>query len=242
MKGGRRRQEEPVPVSLGVRPGVDLAILASLVIVVVLLGIFGRLVPLPSSVSDPGRSPVSSSPVQAGSSVPVIQLVAPGAGVLMLRSTEVLVRGEANAGIRRIEATVSIGGRPSGEAVLEVGVGRRFSGVIAVTPPAHRTPATLQVREAGQVDVLTEVEFSIEAGALLLPKDPSAFHGRAGRVLGSTKLSVSGAVRVDPRTVAIELEIPSPPLPDRARLHLLGIDGAGKEVEHVDANVVLSGS
>jgi hypothetical protein len=60
---------------------------------------------------------------------------------------------------------------------------------------------------------------------------------------GSTMLSGPGSLRGgSPRTVAIELAIPVRPLPGRARLHLLGIDPAGMEVEHIDANVALSAS
>jgi hypothetical protein len=195
-------------------------------------------------------------------------LVAPGAGVLVLRSTEVLVRGVAAPGIRRIEATVSTGGRPIGQAEIGVSAGRQIDGLVPIIPPAHRTAAILEVREAGEPDVLAQVSFAVEAGALLLPRDSSALRGRAGGVLivdvlvygrlselralltgvdghliatGSTMLSGPGSVRGEPRTVAIELEIPTEALPSRARLHLLGIDPAGVEVEHIDANVVLSG-
>ena len=226
-------------------------------------GAFGRLVPSRGPAGDPGTSPGASSP----SPEPAVQLVSPIAGVVQLRSTEVLVRGVADPGIRRLDVTVKVGGQPIGQGILDVNAGRRFDGLIPITPPAHRTSAILEIREVGRTERLTEVSFYVDAGALLLPIDPSALHGRAGRVLivdvlvygrlrelrglltgvdghliatGSTMLSGPGSVRGGPRTVAIKLEIPNEPLPSRARLHLLGIDAAGIEVEHIDANVILS--
>ena len=255
---------DPVPVAIGPPRGPQAAILVGLLVVVAAAGAFGRLVPSPGPARDPGTLPGASSP----SPEPAVQLVSPIAGVVQLRSTEVLVRGVAQSGIRRLDVTVSVGGQPIGQAILDVDVARRFSGTVQIIPPAHRTPAILAIREVGHTERLAEVAFHVDAGALLLPKDPSALHGRAGRVLivdvlvygrlrelrglltgvdghliatGSTMLSGPGSVRGEPRTVAIKLEIPNEPLPGRARLHLLGIDAAGIEVEHVDANVILSG-
>lgn len=253
---------DPVPVAIAAPRGRGSAILVALLGLVVTAGAFGRLVPSPGPATDPGTSPAAPSPE------PRVRLVSPIAGVLHLRSTEVLVRGVAVPGIRGIDITVSVGGQPIGGANLPVGVGRRFDGLVRITPPAHRTVAILEIREVGGTERLAEVTFPIDAGALLLPKDPSDLHGRAGGVLvvdvlvygrlrevrglltgvdghlfatGSALLAGSGSVRgAAPRTVAIELEIPHVPLPARARLHLLGIDPDGIEVEHIDANVSLS--
>lgn len=253
---------DPVPVAIGPPRGPQAAILVGLLVVVAAAGAFGRLVPSPGPARDPGASPGASSP----SPEPAVRLVSPIAGVVHLRSTEVLVRGVAEPGIRRIDVFVNVGGQPIGQASLDV-LGRRFSGPVQITPPAHRAVAILEIWEVGRIERLAQVSCYVDAGALLLPKDPSALHGRAGEVLvvdvlvygrlrelrglltgvdghliasGSTMLSGPGSVRGEPRTVAIKLEIPNEPLPGRARLHLLGIDAAGIEVEHIDANVVLS--
>lgn len=268
MTDDRPPQDEVVPVSLGVRRGLDPAILVALVVVVVLVGIFGRLVPKPVPVSEPAASPVPSGPAGSSGPLPAIRLVSPVTDVVLLRSTEVLVRGVAEPGIRRVDVTVSVAGRQIGQAELPVAVGRQINGLVAITPPAVRTAAILEVREAGHSEVLAQVSFPVEAGALLLPRDPSALRGRAGEVLivdvlvygrlrevrclltgvdghliatGSTGASGLGIVRQgQPRTVAVELQIPTEPLPGRARLHILGFDSSGREVEHIDANVLLS--
>jgi hypothetical protein len=253
---------DPVPVAIAAPRGRESAILIALLGLVVAAGAFGRLVPSPAPAPQPGTSPAASSPE------PGVRLVSPIADVLHLRSTEVLVRGVAVPGIRGIDVTISVGGQPIGGANLPVGVGRRFDGLVRITPPAHRTIAILEIRAVGGTERLAKVSFPVEAGALLLPKDPSDLHGRAGGVLivdvlvyarlgevrglltgvdghlfatGSATLSGPGFVRGgQPRTVAIELDIPNVPLPARARLHLLGIDAAGVEVEHIDANVSLA--
>jgi hypothetical protein len=253
---------DPVPVAIAAPRGRESALLIALLGLVVAAGAFGRLVPSPAPATEPGSSPAPASPE------PGVRLVSPIADVLYLRSTEVLVRGVAQPGIRRIEATVTVGGEPIGQAILRVDAGRRVDGVVRITPPALRTTARLEIREVGATERLAEVSFPIEAGALLLPKDASDLHGRAGGVLivdvlvygrlsevrglltgvdghlfatGSAKLSGPGSPYGGlPRTVALELEIPHVPLPGRARLHLLGFDQAGVEVEHIDANVSLS--
>lgn len=256
---------DPVPVAIAARRGRESAFLIALLGLVVAAGAFGRLVPSPGPAIDPGASPAAGSPTPE----PAVRLVSPIDGVVHLRSTEVLVRGIAEPGIRRIDVTINIGGQPIGRAILDVNVGRRFDGLIPITPPAHREIAILEIREVGRTERLAEVSFPVDAGALLLPKDPSGLRARAGGALivdvlvyghlrelrglltgvdgdliatGSTRLSGPRSVREGPpRTVAIELEIPTQALPSRARLHLLGIDLAGNEVEHVDANVPLSG-
>lgn len=256
---------DPVPVAIASPRGRESAILVVLLGLVVAAGAFGRLVPSPAPAIDPGTSPGAGGPTPE----PRLRLVSPIADVVHFRTTEVLVRGVAPPGIRGIDVTVYVGGQPIGGANLSVGAGRRFDGLVGITPPAHRTSAVLEIREVGRTERLAEVSFSVDAGALLLPRDPSGLHGRAGGVLvvdvlvygrlrelrglltgvdghliatGSTTLSTRGYVRSGPpRTVAIELVIPSEALPSRARLHLLGIDQAGIEVEHIDANVTLSG-
>lgn len=255
---------DPVPVAIAARRGRESAILIALLGLVVAAGAFGRLVPSPAPATDPGASPASGSPAPE----PAVKLVSPIADVLHIRSTEVLVRGVALPGIRGIDATVIVGGQTIGGANLAVGAGRRFDGVVPITPPANRTIAVLELREVGAAELLADVSFPVDAGALLLPKDPSGLRARAGGVLivdvlvygrlrevqglltgvdgnliaiGSTPLSGPGSVRGGPpRTVAIELEIPTGALPSRARLHILGFDVAGVEVEHIDANVSLS--
>lgn len=266
MSPNRVQSGDPVPQAIERPRGHASTILVALLVAIVAAGAFGRLVPGARPVIVAGASP--SAPGQTPE--PTVRLVSPITGVLWLRSTEILVRGIAPPGTRRIEVNVRIGGQPNGEAVLDVELGRQFSGLVAIIPPAHRTAAVLEVREAGRSDILAAVSFPVESGALLLPRDPSGLHGRAGGVLivdvvvyggvrevrglltgvngdliatGSTMLSGPGSTRGgSPRTVAIELEIPRRPLPDRARLHLLGIDLAGMEVEHIDANVALSGN
>jgi hypothetical protein len=256
---------DPVPVAIGQPRGHASAILIALLVVIFAAGSFGRLVPGPRPQIQPGTSP--NPPV--ASSGPAMRLVSPIAGVLWLRSTEIFVRGIAPSGVRRIDVSVRIGGQPNGQAFLDVGAGRQFDGLVPITPPARRTAAVLELRAAGRSDILAAVAFPVEAGALLLPSDPSGLHGRAGGVLivdvivyggvrelrglltgvngdliatGVTILPGPGSVRAgSPRTVAIELKIPVRPLPGRARLHLLGIDPDGIEVEHIDANVALSG-
>ena len=255
---------DPVPVAIASPRGRESAILIVLLGAVVAAGAFGRLVPSPGPAADPAASPGQQSP----SPEPAVRLVSPIAGVLHIRSTEVLVRGVAEPGIRGIDVTINVGGQQIGGANLTVGVGRQFHGLVRITPPTHRTVAVLEIREVGRTERLAEVSFPVDAGALLLPKHPSGLHGRAGGVLivdvlvygrldelrglltgvdgdliatGSTMVSGVRYVRGGPpRTVAIELEIPTRALPSRARLHLLGIDPAGIEVEHIDANVLLS--
>lgn len=266
MSPHRVQSGDPVPHAIERPRGHASTILVALLVAVVAAGAFGRLVPGPRPVIEAGTSP--SAPGQT--SEPAVRLVSPITGVLWLRSTGILVRGIAPPGIRRIEASVRIGGRPNGEAVLDVDRARQFDGLVPITPPADRTTAVLEVRESGRSAILAAVSFPVEAGALLLPRDASGLHGLAGGVLivdvvvyarlrelrglltgvngdliatGSTMLSGPGFTPDgSPRTVAIELAIPLRPLPDRARLHLLGIDFAGMEVEHIDANVALSGS
>lgn len=257
---------DPVPVAIAPPRGHESAILIVLLVVVVSAGAFGRLVPGPAPATSPGASPAAPGPSQE----PGVLLVSPIAGVLHLRSTEVLVRGVAAPGIRAIDVTVYVAGQPIGGANLAVGAGRRFDGLVRITPPAQRTIAVLEIRGVGGAERLAEVSFPVDAGAQLLPKHPAGLHGRAGRVLivdvlvygrlrelrglltgvdgdliatGSTMVSgVRSARAGPPRTVAIQLEIPTGALPSRARLHLLGIDPAGIEVEHIDANVLLSGN
>jgi hypothetical protein len=254
---------DPVPVAIASPRGRESAILIALLGLVVAAGAFGRLVPSPAPAIHPGASPAAASPE------PRVRLVSPIAGVVHLRSTEVLVRGLAPPGIRGLDATIYVGGEAIGGANLAVDLGRRFDGLVRITPPAYRTAATLEIREVGRPERLADVSFPIDAGALLLPRDPSGLRGRAGGVLivdvlvygrlrelrglltgvdgdliatGSTMLSTRGYVRGGlPRTVAVELEIPLEAVPSRARLHLIGIDPAGIEVEHIDANVTLSG-
>ena len=255
---------DPVPVAIAAPRGRESAILIALLGLVVAAGAFGRLVPSPTPAVEPGASPGVQSPDPE----PGVRLVSPIAGVVHLRSTEVLVRGVALPGIRGLDVRIHVSGQAIGGANLAVGAGRRFDGVVPITPPAHRALAVLEIREVGATEVLADVSFPVDAGALLLPKDPSGLRARAGGVLivdvlvygrlrevqglltgvdgnliaiGSTLLSAPGSVRGGPpRTVAIELEIPTGALPSRARLHILGFDAGGVEVEHIDANVSLS--
>ncbi len=270
MTAGRQPGDELVPVSVVAHRGLDPAVLVALVIIVVLVGIFGRLVPTPSAVTEPAPSPGGSGGAALVSPAPAVRLVSPVADVAWFGSTELLVRGVAEPGIRRLDVMVSVGGQPIGQAQVDVDValGRQFSELVSITPPANRTTARLEVREAGRSEVLVAVAFPVEAGALLLPRDPSRLHGRAGGVLivdvlvygrlrelrglitgadgnliatGTTVLSGQRSLRGgSPRTVSIELKIPTEGVPSRAQLHLLGIDSAGAEVEHIDSTVSLS--
>ena len=112
-----------------------------------------------------------------------------------------------------------------------------------------------------------EVRFPVEAGSLLLARDPSRLRGQRGEVLivdvlvygrvprvkalltGRDGVLIASAERrltrasregAAPRTVALEIAIPRSGVPDRGRLHLLGLDRDGMELEHIDSTVAIA--
>jgi hypothetical protein len=230
-------------------------------IVVVGLGVLGRLVP-PPAPREPAAVEVAPSPE------PGVRLVSPYADVLYLRTTEVAVRGTAPGGIEHLDVAVVVGGQSIGEARFDVDAIGRFNGLVSIVPPVARSVGVFEVRDPGSLDrLLAEVSFFVQAGALVLPRDPSMLRGKAGSTLVVDVLvygplreirglltSVDGRLIANgstlvrpprrgggwPRTIGLSIEIPFDRLPDRARLHVLAIDQAGTEVEHIDANVALS--
>ena len=263
MTLGRDPRDRPVPVSVGQRRGHSAAVVLAVLALVFVAGAFGRLVEPPA-----GRVPVGVLEGSPGPSVePGFALVSPNSDVLYLRTTEIVVRGVAPSRIHQLEATIFVRGRPIGDSVIDVGDDGRFDGIVSFAPSAARTAAHFELRELGGVgDPLAELTFPVEAGALVLPRDPSRLRGEAGGTLvidvlvygqvrqirglltgedgtliavGSRRLGAGLAVAEEPRTLTLPLVIPDQRLPDRARLHLLAFDRDGMEVEHIDSNVVL---
>jgi hypothetical protein len=246
-----------------IRPGRGLdpwAIVAGL-IVVVGLGVLGRLVP--------GPAPAEPAAVEVVASMePGVLLVSPFADVLHLRTTEVSVRGAVPESIALVDVAVLVDGQSIGEARIDVDTSGQFSELVSIVPPAARSAAVLEVRDAGSLGrLLAQVSFAVQAGALVLPVEPSKLRGEAGSTLVvdvlvyeprleirgmltsvDGKLIATGSTLVGPprgggswpRTIGLSIEIPFDRLPARARLHVLAFDRSETEVEHIDANVALS--
>lgn len=253
--------DRPVTTPLERPRGPGLGPIVAGLVVVVALGVLGRLVP-----SYESRGPAVE--VVAPSPEPTIGLVSPFSQVLYRRTTEVQARGTAPVGTTEVTVAVLIGGEPIGEARIDVDAARRFDGLVPIVPPRTRSVAVLSVRDSASQDaLLAEVSFEVEAGALILVRDPSMLRGTANSTLvvdvlvyGSFyelrgllttvdgRLIAAGSALVGPRpagaswprTMALEIEIPLEQLPARARLHVLGLDGSGTELEHIDFNVALS--
>lgn len=251
----------PALTSIGPRRGLGSGAIVAGLIVVAALGALGRLVPPPAE-----RTPLAAAATPTPETG--VRLVSPFSNVLYLRTTEIAVRGTAPAGVRQLDALVVVGRRSIGEARIDVDTAGRFSGRVTIVPPAARSVGVLEVRDTGALGrLLAEVTFAVEAGGLVLPADPSPLRGKAGSTLvvdvlvygplreirglltsvdgrliatGSTPVGPRVAEGGWPRTLGLSIEIPLDRLPDRARLHLLAIDPAGNEVEHIDVNVALS--
>ena len=248
------------PIKLPRGPGFGA--IAAFLFVVVSLGVLGRLVPSPEA-----RGPAAE--VVAATPEPAVRLVSPFSQVLYRRTTEVDVRGTAPVGTKEVTVAIFISGEPIGERRFHVDAAARFSGLMPIVPPPTRSSAVLKVGDSASPElVLAEVSFEIEAGSLILVRDPSMLRGTAGStmlvdvlVYGSFhelrglltsvdgRLFASGSMLVGqppagaswPRTTALTIEIPFERLPAAgARLHVLGLDRAGTELEHIDFNVALS--
>ena len=252
---------DPVLTSIGPGRGLGSAAIVAGLIVVVGLGVLGRLVPAPAP-SGPAAELV------APSLEPAAGLVSPFSQVLYRGTTEIEARGTALVGTREVTVAVLVSGEPIGEARIDVDAARRFNGLVPIVPPITRSIAVLNVRDSASPGaLLAEVSFELEAGSLVLVRDPSMLRGTANSTLvvdvlvyGSFyelrglitsvdgRLIAAGSALVGsrpagaswPRTMGLELEIPLERLPARARLHVLALDRSGTELEHIDFNVALS--
>lgn len=262
MRLPRDEYDHPVEIPVAPRPGVGPRAIVVGLIAIVSLGLLGRLVPPPAAPESVAAPTVVRSPE------PGMHLISPFADVLYLRTTEIAVRGTAPGGIEQLDVAVVIGGQSIGEERIDVDAMGRFNALVSIVPPFMRSVGVLEVRDPGSLDrLLAEVSFAVQAGALVLPLDPSMLRGKAGSTLVVDVLvygplreirglltSVDGSMIATgsalvgtprggggwPRTIGLSIEIPLDQLPDRARLHVLAIDQAGTEVEHIDAIVALS--
>jgi hypothetical protein len=238
----------------------------ALLALVVAVGLLGRLVP--STAPGIVRTDAPEGSAAAATKQPVIRLVSPVASVVWLRATEIGVRGLAAEGIAQLDVSVLSGGRLMGQTVLDVAVDGRFDGVVSITPPAARSTAVLEVRDAASGEQLTDVSFSIEAGSIILIRDASRLNGVAGttvvvdvivyqplREVRGLVTSPGGTLVAEaatpvagfdgrsarlPSTVALRIALPATGVPSHVRLHVLGIDTGGTEIAHVDANIRVS--
>lgn len=271
MTTGRSYHDDAVRSSAGSGGGPRVGVVAGVLIVIVAFGLLGRLLPDPGG---PARAEASEGPggvttLTPTSVVPGFRLVSPLAGTVWLRATEIDVWGVAPPDLGVMDAVVRVEAAVIGQGEIDVGPGGRFSATIPIVPPGERAAATLELREAGgSRRTLTEVPFSVDAGALVLVRDPSTLHGQAGQVLvvdilvygrlrevrglltsqggalivrASKRLSDTGPVTVGPpRSVVLELLLPSDAPTGRSRLHVIGVDRTDSELEHIDVNVRVS--
>ncbi len=253
--------ERPVLTPIGRRQGPGWGTLGVALVVMTTLGVLGRFVPTPEAAAPPASS-VAGAPV-AGAT-----LVSPFSDVLYRRTTEVAVQGTAPAATMKVDIVVIVDGRQIGETQLAVDPAGGFGGLVPIIPPKARSVAVLEVRDpATGGRLLAQASFAVQANSLILPREPSMLRGTAGSTMivdvliyGPLKevrglltsvdgrLIASGSTRVGPpvagvgwpRTIVLELEIPLERVPALVRLHVMAIDRAGTELEHIDANVVLS--
>ena len=259
MRSPADERDRPVVVPLGPGLGAGSWAIAVGLVAVVALGVLGRLVPSPAPAAAPTVVPTLASDVQ---------LVSPFGDVLYRRTTEIAVRGTAPLGTGQVDVAIMIGGESIGEGRLDVDALGRFNGLLSIIPPRTRSVAVLEVRDPASPDrLLREVSFAVQAGAAILPQDPSMLRGGTGATLvvdvlvyaplgeirglltsvdgqliatGSTLGALPPSGAGWPRTIGLTIEIPLERLPARARLHVLAIDQDGTEVEHIDAIVALS--
>ena len=255
------------------RRGPGLTIALGFLAVVAVAGILGRLVPAPQPAQ---LAPADSSATSADPSAPRLRVASPIAGVTWLRTTEVRVHGVADAGLGQLDVVLAPAApgpamAEFGRTSMEVDAGGAFDAVVAFVPPFERTMAVLEISPSDAPGVmLAQLTFPVEAGSLLLVRDPGRLRGRPGGVLVVDVLAYEGVPRVralltgrdgiliasverllprgrvptspdasQPRTIALEIPIPTAGVPDRGRLHLLGFDREGMEIEHIDATVSL---
>lgn len=242
---------------------------AVVLVVVVALGVLGRILPgadpggreaRPSGLLDPdvGARPVTGP-----------RLLVPVADVLWFGTTEIGARGVVDVDMSAVEAVVVADGALLGKATLDVDASGHFEGVVAITPPAERTAARLEVREPGrQGPPMTAVGFLVEAGSAVLIVGASNLRARVGEttivdvlVYASlheirTVVTGSGGTLIadatvpaplrglrppdKPATLMLQVAIPAGVRPTIARLHVLGLDRTGHEVAHVDANLPIA--
>ena len=270
MTTGRSYHDDAVPNPAASGGGPRVGIVVGVLVVIFTFGLLGRLLPDPGAAradaSDGSGAVATTTPTSA---VPGFRLVSPIAGTVWLRATEIDVWGVAPPDLHAIDAVVRVQAAVIGEGEIDVGPGGRFSATIAIIPPGERAAATLELREVGGARrTLTEVPFSVDAGALVLVRDPSTVDGQTGHVLvvdilvygrlsevrglltsqggtlivrTSKRLSDTGPVAVGPpRSVVLELLLPADAPTGRARLHVIGLDRMGAELEHIDVNVRVS--
>ncbi|HUP54616.1 MAG TPA: hypothetical protein VM408_03835 [Methylomirabilota bacterium] len=269
MTTGRSYHDDVVRNPAASGGGPRGAIVVALLIAVAAFGGLGRILP---DAGGPTQAAPSRGSAVAAARTPAVAgfvLVSPIAGTVWLRATELDVWGTAPPDVRAIEAVVRLDKKVIGEGEIDVGPAGRFDAAIPIIPPGERAAATLELRElGGSRRTLAEVPFSVDAGALVLIRDPSTLHGQTGRVLVVDILvygrlrevrglltSQGGALIVKtsrrlsdtapsaagpPRAVTLELQLPGDAPTGRARLHVIGVDDAGVELEHVDVNVRVS--
>ena len=269
MTTGRSYHDGAVRSPAASGGGPRVAIVVGVLIAVVAFGVLGRLLPDSGPQSRAVESDGAGLAPTPTAAFPGFQVVSPIAGTVWLRATEIDTWGIAPPGLGAIDAVVRLELEVIGQREIPVGPAGRFAAAIPIIPPGERAAATLELREAGgSRRTLAEVPFSVDAGALVLVRDPSTLHGQAGRVLvvdillygrlrevrglltsqggaliarTSKRLSDTGpAAAGPPRAVALELQLPADAPTGRARLHVIGIDHAGAELEHVDVNVRVS--
>jgi len=264
------RSGEPVPSPTGLKRGAGVVIATVGLVVIVAFGLLGRFLPDRRPPAPDVIPPGSAAPATPGpAAIDGFRLVSPSAGTVWLRATEVFVRGVAPPDVRAIEAAILADGSILGRLAIEVEPGGRFDGAISIIPSQLRTSATLDLREVGGARrTLASVPFSIEAGAMVLIREASNMqattdstfvvdvlaYGRlrevralltsqGGTLIARTSGRLPGGFRgagAPPRMLALELELPVDAPAGRARLHVLGIDRDGSEVEHIDATVKVS--
>ena len=241
---------------------------AVFLVAIVLLGVLGRFVSGPDPAGgraevarEPGRSGAAGASQETGS-----RLTLPVADVLWLGATEIAARGEVPPGIAAVDARVVVSGELLGKATLAVDGSGRFEGVVAITPPATRTAARLEIRRTGlDGPPIAEVGFLVEAGSPVLIPNGSSLRAVVGETTivdvlvyeplhdlralitspGGTLIAEAAAspprrdLRIGgpPVTVMLRIAIPADVRPMRARLHVLALDRPGHEVAHVDTNI-----
>lgn len=186
--------------------------------------------------------------------------------MLWLGTTEIAARGVVHTDTSAVEVVVVAGGAQLGRATLDVDASGHFEGVVAITPPAERTAARLEVREPGLAGPpMTEVGILVEAGSAVLIAGASSLRARAGevtivdvlvyeplRAIRTVVTGPGGTLIADatvpvllrglpasekPATLMLRVAIPADVRPIVAKLHVVGLDRSDHEVVHVDVNL-----